>query len=127
MEPELYKEHILYHYRNPRNKYALVGADVVTHEVNALCGDEITLYAHTDEQGIITTKSFTGDGCAISQAAASLLTDYAVGKHVKDLQHMTPQDMEQLLGVPLSIVRARCALLPIHALQKYTLEPISHA
>jgi len=117
MEDELYKEHVLNHYRNPRNKYALVGADIVGKETNALCGDEVTVYAHVNENGIITTMSFMGDGCAISQAAASLITEYAKGKRVEEIQGMTHVDMEQLLGISLSIVRARCALLPVRALQ----------
>lgn len=116
MEDELYKEHVLDHYRNPRNKYALEGACVVGKETNALCGDDIAVYAHVND-GVITTMSFMGDGCAVSQAAASLLTEYAQGKRVEEIQGMTHKDMEQLLGISLSIVRARCALLPIRALQ----------
>ncbi len=116
MENELYKEHILNHYRNPRNKYALTGAGVVGKEINALCGDEIILYAHADEDGVVTTMSFTGEGCAISQAAASLFTEYAKGKRIKELQEMTHADVERLLGISLSTVRARCALLPVKAL-----------
>lgn len=118
MEDNLYKEHILNHYRNPRNNYALVGADLVGNETNTLCGDEITMYANIDAGGIITAMSFMGEGCAISQAAASLFTDYAKGKPVDEIRNMTQEDMEHLLGVPVSIVRARCALLPICALYK---------
>ncbi|TSC71498.1 MAG: nitrogen fixation protein NifU [Parcubacteria group bacterium Gr01-1014_70] len=127
MENEIYKEHILNHYRNPRNKYALVGARRVGKETNALCGDEVTIYAHVDDTGMITTMSFTGDGCAISQAAASLFTDWAKGKQEEEIQHMTQKDMEQLLGITLSAVRARCALLPVRALQNaYTTINGSH-
>ena len=118
MEDELYKEHVLNHYRNPRNKYALKGADMVGKETNALCGDDITIYAHVNESGVITAMSFMGDGCAISQAAASIFTEHAKGKHVEEINRMTHKDMEQLLGISLSIVRARCALLSIHAFQK---------
>lgn len=117
MEDELYKENILQYYRNPRNKYALLDADIVGKETNALCGDEITVYAHIDDTNAITTMSFTGDGCAISQAAASLVVEYAKGKHVEEIQNMTHADMEKLLGIALSVVRARCALLPIQALR----------
>lgn len=114
---DLYKEHILNHYRNPRNNYALVGADLVGNETNTLCGDEITMYAHINASGIITAMSFTGEGCAISQAAASLFTDFAKGKRADEMQHMTQQDMEHVLGVPVSIVRARCVMLPVRAIQ----------
>lgn len=114
---DIYKEHILYHYQNPRNKYVLIDADMIGKEVNALCGDEIILYANKGENDVITTMAFMGDGCAISQAAASLLTDYAKGKRIEDLRRMGQRDVEQLLGITVSIVRARCALLPIRALQ----------
>ena len=109
MDDELYKENILNHCRNPRNNYALVSADLVGNETNTLCGDEITMYAHIDVGGIITAMSFMGEGCAISQAAASLFTDYAKGKHADKIRNMTQENMEHLLGVPVSIVRARCA------------------
>ncbi|OGZ44086.1 MAG: hypothetical protein A3J55_00995 [Candidatus Ryanbacteria bacterium RIFCSPHIGHO2_02_FULL_45_17b] len=117
MEDELYKENVLHHYRNPRNKYALAGADIVGKDTNALCGDEITIYAHVNGDKVITTMSFMGDGCAISQAASSLLTEYATGKRMEEIQKMTQKDMERLLGISLSMVRARCALLPIQAFQ----------
>ena len=119
MEDELYKEIILHHYRNPRNKYVLRGADSMGKEVNMLCGDEITVYANTDGNGIITAVSFTGEGCAISQAAASMLTEYAKGKRVSELEQMVQQDMERLLGISLSTVRARCAMLAVKAIQKF--------
>lgn len=112
---DLYKEHILNHYRNPRNNYALVGADLVGNETNTLCGDEITMYAHINAGGIITTMSFVGEGCAISQAAASLLTDYAKGRRADEIRNMTQQDMEHVLGVPVSVVRARCVVLAVQA------------
>ena len=115
MGDELYKENILNHYRNPRNNYVLVDADLVGNETNTLCGDEITTYAHIDAGGIITAMSFVGEGCAISRAAASLLTDFAKGKRADEIGSMTQQDMERVLGVPVSIVRARCAVLAVHA------------
>ena len=116
MDQELYKEHILNHYRNPHNKHELREADVVVKEVNMLCGDDVTLYAHVDGQGVVAAMSFTGEGCAVSQAAASLLTDYARGKHMEEIRRMEQSDMEQLLGTSFSMVRARCAMLPIKAL-----------
>lgn len=118
MEDELYKEHILDNYRNPRNKYALADADISGKETNIVCGDEIVIYAQVDEQGVITAMSFTGDGCAISQAAASLLTDYAKGKHLDKMQEITQTEIEHLLGISLSMARARCALLPLQAFRK---------
>ena len=117
MDHELYKEHILDHYKNPLNKYALLDADFVGKESNTICGDEVTVYVNQDESGIVTEISFTGDGCAISQAAASLFTEFAKGKHIEDIRRMQKSDVEQLLGISLSTVRVRCALLIIHALQ----------
>jgi nitrogen fixation protein NifU and related proteins len=115
MDDELYKEHILHHYRSPRNNYALVGADMVGREVNTLCGDEITVYANRDVDSAITAMTFTGEGCAISIASASLLTDWARGKHVEDIIQLTQKNIEDLLGIPINIVRARCAMLPLEA------------
>jgi nitrogen fixation protein NifU and related proteins len=112
---ELYKEHILTHYRNPRNNYILPNADIMGKEVNTLCGDEITVYANIDENETVTGMTFTGEGCAISIAAASLFTDYVYDKQKESVIQMTQHDMEALLGIPVSIVRARCALLPLQA------------
>lgn len=117
MEHELYKEHILQHYRYPHNKRALAGANCVCREINALCGDDVTLYCVYGENGIVTELTFTGDGCAISQAAASLFTDFAVGKRVRDVSKCAQSDMETLLGIVVSPARARCALLPVQALR----------
>lgn len=117
MEDELYKEHILHHYRNPRNKRVLVDADAKGMEVNALCGDDVTLYYKYDEQGVVTDMTFMGNGCAISQAAVSLLTDFAVGHRICDIAAYTARDMEALLGIPVSVTRARCAMLAIEAIK----------
>jgi nitrogen fixation protein NifU and related proteins len=118
MNETIYKEHILQHYKNPHNKHVLHSADMVGTEVNALCGDKITVYANIDTEDIITACSFTGEGCAISIAAASLLTDYARGRKITDIPTVTPQDMAALLGISFSTVRSRCAMLAAHAFQK---------
>lgn len=115
MEDELYKEHILQHYRNPRNKRVLADADAKGSESNALCGDDVVVYHKRDKNGVITEMTFMGDGCAISQAAASLFTDCARGKQLRDVAAYTPQDMETILGIPVSPMRSRCAMLPVEA------------
>lgn len=113
----MYKEHILNHYRNPRNKRVLLDADAKGVEVNSLCGDDVTMYYKCNKDGIITDMTFMGDGCVISQAAASLLTEYAVGKQLCDLMAYTLEHMEELLRIPVSVARLRCAMLPVRALK----------
>jgi len=113
----LYKENILDHYNNPRNKRVLESPSIFGREYNALCGDDIMVYAQANDEGIIQELTFVGEGCAISQAAASLFTEYVKGKRVDETVKMGREDVEALLGIPLSTVRARCALLPVQALR----------
>jgi len=88
MSDDIYREIILDHYRNPRNKGKLENADVTVHDSNPLCGDEIDIHIKVDE-GVISDVKFEGKGCAISQASASMLTELVMGKNlniVKDLK-----------------------------------------
>ncbi len=116
MEDQFYKENLLDHYNNPRNKRVLKNASVSGKEYNALCGDEVTVYALLDGKETVQEMAFTGDGCAISQAAASLLTEYAQGKYIHEVVQLKKDDMEIMLGISLSVVRVRCAMLPVQAL-----------
>lgn len=109
-EEEIYKENILDHYKNPRNKKIMADCTFSHRELNPLCGDEITIYVKTD--GVHLHRiSFVGRGCAISQAAASLLTEELQGKRLQDISRFTPQEMLSLLGIPISHTRQKCALL----------------
>ena len=117
MAYDMYQEIILQHYRTPHNFGALEGADLVGEESNPLCGDHIRLQlkldaARTSVEGV----RFDGDGCAISMASASLLTDRLKGAPLADVERLTRDDVIQMLGIPLSPVRVKCALTGFAAL-----------
>lgn len=113
---DLYQEIILDHYQHPRNCGILHGADTTTLE-NPSCGDSITLSLKI-ENNIITEIAFQGKGCAISQASASLLTEYVKEKSLESVDKMSKDDILNLLGVDLSPARLKCALLPLETLKK---------
>ncbi|MBI5005391.1 MAG: SUF system NifU family Fe-S cluster assembly protein [Candidatus Lloydbacteria bacterium] len=111
---ELYKEHILDHYRNPRNKHALAKCDIKQDGSNPSCGDTLVLYVLFDDSGRVKEASFEGSGCAISQAGASLFTEKIKGMTQKELEKMP----YGLLSIPISPARELCALLAYHALKE---------
>ena len=111
-----YEEVILDHWKNPRNKGRLVNPDLVGVEVNPLCGDAVRLELKV-EGGRVTEVRFDGQGCAISQAAASLLTELIRGRTLDDLREMKDEELLSALGGVIE-TRRRCALLPLQALRK---------
>ena len=117
MESELYKENILDHYRNPRNKRNMPGATFHHKELHVFCGDEIELFVRLGTDDAITEVSFEGTGCAVSQAAASLLMDALVGKRAHEIIRMGIVEIQELLGITLSASRVPCALLALRAFQ----------
>lgn len=131
---DLYREVILDHYRSPRNKRHLDGAGIDVHRNNPLCGDDLTVHV-TVQDGIATDAAFEGQGCSISQASASMLTEQIKGKKLPeierllmDFRHMMageegPSDDElgdlvALKGVVKYPVRIKCAVLAWDALQE---------
>jgi len=115
---ELYRDYILEHYRRPHN-FGILDAPDARHEgSNPLCGDRITIMLEIRD-GVVTDVAFTGRGCAISQASASLLTDEIRGKPVAEVQGITSEDVLDLLGIEISPARLKCALL--------SLDTVSHA
>ncbi len=114
MNEELYKHHILDHYKNPRNKAEMEEPDTTQVAKNASCGDSYILYLQIRE-GTIGACTFSGVGCAISQAAASMLTEKIIGMSIERAKHITEQDIYTMLGVPISVGREKCALLVYHA------------
>jgi len=113
----IYQEIILDHYQHPRNYGSLKRADVITHENNPFCGDNIVMAATIKNQRLKTVK-FSGVGCAISIASASLLTSYAKGKTKEQLLKLDKNFIIRMLGIELGINRLKCALLPLQALQQ---------
>jgi nitrogen fixation NifU-like protein len=131
---ELYKEVILEHYKNPRNKRPLPGADVSLSRNNPLCGDEITIHAHLGE-GRVAEVTFEGRGCSISQASASMLTESVGGKPLQEAGALAADfrsmmegrhepdegrfgDLVALKGVVKYPVRIKCAVLAWDVLQE---------
>jgi nitrogen fixation protein NifU and related proteins len=119
MAYDMYQEVILQHYRTPKNFGPLEGADRTGEESNPLCGDHITLRLKFDPSAQkIESVRFEGDGCAISVASTSLLTEHLAGATVKDAEAITRDNVLQYLGIPLSPVRVKCALTGFAALGK---------
>jgi nitrogen fixation protein NifU and related proteins len=131
---ELYKEVILDHYKNPRNKRALPGAERSCTKNNPLCGDEITVHAHLAD-GRVAEVTFEGSGCSISQASASMLTESIEGASVEDAEALAGRfrgmmegkvepdedtfgDLMALKGVVKYPVRIKCAVLAWDVLQE---------
>jgi nitrogen fixation NifU-like protein len=116
---DIYQEFIIELYKNPLNFGKIDGADYTAQIYNPTCGDMITLFLKV-EDGIVTDVRFTGKGCAISQASASLFTDYLKGKRLGKLSGITKDDVLGLLKIDLSKnpTRMRCALLPYEAMKK---------
>jgi len=122
---DLYRDYILEHYRRPHNFGVLDGATLSQEGANPLCGDRITLQLRV-RNGVIDGVGFTGRGCAISQASASLLTDEIKGKQVDAANAMAPDDVLEMLGIEISPARMKCALLSLETLHG-ALEPAAPA
>ena len=114
---DIYTETILYHYQHPHHAGALAHPTVKASADNPLCGDKISLDLLI-KNGAIADVGFVGTGCAISQAAASLLTDEILGKKISYLKKLTPAKIYNLLRIPISPGRIKCALLGLATLQK---------
>ena len=114
---ELYREEIMDHYQNPRNFGHMGDANVSYHDYNPVCGDEVTMQLKM-ENGTVKEAMFTGKGCAISQAAASMLTEEIAGKSVKDVVVMKSDEVLKLIKINPGPVRIKCALLALRAVQK---------
>ena len=114
---DLYRDEILEHYRNPHNFGTLDTPDAVSEGANPLCGDRITLMLGISEQGTIEEVAFTGRGCAISQASASMLTDEIKGRPLEDIARLGREDVLEQLGIEISPARMKCAMLSLETLR----------
>ena len=113
---DLYRDYILEHYRRPHNFGVIEEPSATFEGANPLCGDRITMQLAVKD-GIVTDVGFTGRGCAISQASASLLTDEVRGKPVADVAAIQAVDLLDLLGIEISPARLKCAMLSFDSLQ----------
>ncbi|MDG6913805.1 MAG: SUF system NifU family Fe-S cluster assembly protein [Nitrososphaerota archaeon] len=115
---DFYREIILDYYRNPRNFGRMEKFDIDARDTNPLCGDEIDMQIRVGEGQKIEEIKFTGKGCAISQASASMLTELAKGKELKWVRSLTKEDIFKMLGNPdLGPSRVKCALLGMKVLK----------
>jgi nitrogen fixation protein NifU and related proteins len=131
---DIYKEVILDHYKNPRNKRELPGAELQCHANNPLCGDEITVFAHVEDDSVAEV-TFQGAGCSISQSSASMMTEAVTGSSVGDAKALTGKfrgmmagdvepdedsfgDLVALKGVVQYPIRIKCAVLAWDVLQE---------
>ncbi len=117
----LYHDLILDHYRNPRNRGELKHATHSAKANNPTCGDRLGMHILVKNDTILNVK-FSGSGCAISQASASLLTEAIKGKSVKEALALEPKSVFELLGVTLSPARLKCGLLSLETLKKTLLQ-----
>ncbi|MEK6892109.1 MAG: Fe-S cluster assembly sulfur transfer protein SufU [Nanoarchaeota archaeon] len=107
----MYQEQILDHYKNPRNFGKIMNATIHHHEKNPLCGDELDVYFLIDDGRNIADVKIYGRGCAISQASASMLTEKVKGKSIDEIKKLKKDDILEMLGIPISAARLKCALL----------------
>lgn len=115
---DLYRELMLDHARHPRHFGEIVGATFRRAETNASCGDSLDVAVRLSEDGRVADVGFTGAGCVISFAAASMLAEALPGRHAEDLAKLGLADIEQLFGATVTPTRTRCALLALRAVQK---------
>src|SRR5579875_1179399 len=113
----MYKEIILDYYKNPRNRGSIEDPQAKSRDSNPLCGDVIEMQLKFSE-GKVSDIKFNGDGCAISQASASMLTEMVMGKSIEDVRKIDKAALLENLGSPnLGAVRIKCALLPLKVMK----------
>jgi nitrogen fixation protein NifU and related proteins len=114
---QLYREVILDHYRSPRNHGLLEPRDAFAEGQNPLCGDEVAVSLRFGEGDVIEEVGFEGRGCAISQAATSMLTDLVKGRTAREVSAMERDELLEEIGIPLTPVRLKCAILGLWVLK----------
>ena len=113
---DLYRQNILDHYQNPRNWGTLPHPDITAEDANPLCGDRLRMDLEVKD-GRIEQVRFTGQGCSISRAAASMLSEAIEGKTVEEVKRIGREDMLEMMGIELGPVRLKCALLALKTLK----------
>lgn len=119
---DIYAEHILEHYKHPQHQGTLTAPDFSAEDSNPLCGDKIRFEMKLGADGKVTEVGFTNAGCAISTAAASMLTEEVIGKDPEELSQYSPERMLELMEIELTPARVKCALLAQAVMKKSILE-----
>jgi nitrogen fixation protein NifU and related proteins len=115
---DLYREVILDHYKNPRGHGVIEDADAEAEGQNPLCGDEVAIYVAFGEDGeTIDEVKFSGRGCAISQAATSMLMEMVQGRTANEVGELSKEELLEEIGIPLTPIRLKCALLGLGVLK----------
>jgi nitrogen fixation protein NifU and related proteins len=115
---QMYREVILDHYKNPRGHGEMEDADASADGMNPLCGDEVSIFVRFGEDGeTIDEIRFSGRGCAISQAATSMLTEMVTGRTAAEIAELPKEELLEEVGIPLTPVRLKCALLGLGTLK----------
>ena len=115
---QMYREVILDHYKNPRNRGGIEGADAQAEGQNPLCGDEVAVSLRFGGDGeTIEEMRFEGRGCAISQAATSMLTEMVKGRSAKEVATLPRDELLDEIGIPLTPIRLKCAMLGLTTLK----------
>ena len=117
MDETLYREQILDHYKHPQNFGELEDYDMEFEDTNPLCGDQLRVQLKLDDDGHIADLRFSGVGCAISQASASLVSDEVKGMTIEELMKLDKKFVLDQLGIDISATRLKCALLTLKVLK----------
>jgi nitrogen fixation protein NifU and related proteins len=125
-DEEIYQDRIQDHYEEPYHRGRCPNCTHAHEDNNPLCGDVIRLELHIDPEGTLKQVFFSGDGCCISQAAASMLVEKFDGRRVEDVKRFTAKDMLDLFGVRLTPNRQKCCLLGWRVLQAAIYSPVKN-